>query len=1334
MDLRQNKFDRVLIPKAGLTVSLMLAGCCWWWLLPAAQAQPRQERSTDNPVVFSVDNSAEGLSQPDAVHLSPNDVFGLGPAGGWGYITDGELFQASGGSLGVGPDQTNVDRMSAALGIGTTPGLVSCVGTPPPPPPYMGPFTPSVHPLAGTPCPAPPGGLLGTLGLTVGDNIDALSFGRDGGSVLLFSVDPSSTGMPGTAVNWESTSSPTAACVGATPSNGGGDPGEEAAGDIFVSAWIGGAFGGGMNLGPLFPQPLSMNGLWLDELDLGLQAPALLCAVNSMSEDDLDALEVSDATEVDADLDGVPDGGGAFVFFSLSATSSTILVGTPDPYPGLCTAADPDGVTPDDILISPPPGVPTPPFAFAIYASGVLDVGLQNGDVIDALVLYDTDGAGGVPDGILTPGQDTALYSLKAGSPSLSPPLYGSDVLLTTFDGIFPPTAGFSYVWLGLTAADELNALDIGWWFPPEDHPGGKNREKFTKSLGKITVDATGEGMGMEAIRLEGPVDIVVDLTTLADADTNGLEEVSTEMTGLDLTGNSLLWGSVDVTLNPAYYTDGKIEETVNNIRGVLEIPPFTSGGTATSFFDVYYEIEVAGETFHNPTPAHMANPGISHKRPRPRDPAYKDPYLIPVNRPGGVPTMIYIGDESHHPEPPPPDPHGAGPSWIDFGDLENPPIPADFFFPGSDPWTGHIELYGDFINITFGDAGTVFQRWGVPIGPDADVPTNGTVDLEIIELDLVSTMPITVTSNGVDHGEWNVAVNLSDAQALLPFGALTATKTHENGGTFDTWLEVQPKLTFTKVGEPEEQIVWDTGDGEIEERPPLVFESMLTPWVHEVNPDLDILAPNDGYFVPMVEQPDPMDITSQYSVEMIATSGVVAHHTMRPAMPRCIYREEFASFVSCLDQGGPGAPVPDGCDYWDLNGSGHVDLGDFALIQEYICAPPPGDDCEDPIVIELPAQLGHGEGNTTCEHGNDYTDTCLDLFDDGEDLIYELNVTDPVDVNITLDPHGFPDTGIAIGYEGECPPGDPCLEYSIGDATGMPHGIECVHLDPGVYYLMVDSADPPGCYDFDLNIEECPQAPPNDLCAGATVVSCGDGLFGEDLTEANNDYDPLSGGCTGFPEVGPDITYSLTLMQDTPGVTIDMTNNPAFDAALYVVTDCDDVPGTCVVGSDVCCIGAAEQVMFDATADVTYYIIADAWTGEGTFDLTIEECVSPTNDDCASAEPIGDVLNHPFDTTYATVDGPGMCMSGPNIWYCYEPSFPGLVTVSLCGSSYDTVLGVFHTCSCDPVGPIIGCNDNFCGSQSQVEFMGDVGETYLIEVGGNGSNTGEGMLTVSCE
>jgi|GEM_PF-4877043 len=132
-------------------------------------------------------------------------------------------------------------------------------------------------------------------------------------------------------------------------------------------------------------------------------------------------------------------------------------------------------------------------------------------------------------------------------------------------------------------------------------------------------------------------------------------------------------------------------------------------------------------------------------------------------------------------------------------------------------------------------------------------------------------------------------------------------------------------------------------------------------------------------------------------------------------------------------------------------------------------------------------------------------------------------------------------------------------------------------------------------------------------------------------------------------------------------------------------------------------------------------------------------ECLPAVpNDDCEDAMPIGDVVDLPFDTTAATFDGPGLCQTAPNVWYCYTATCTGAMVVDTCGSEYDTKIAVYETCECDPIGPMLCCNDDHCcdggtSLQSRCMVWVEEGREYLIEVGGFSSNTGLGDLTVQC-
>ena len=216
--------------------------------------------------------------------------------------------------------------------------------------------------------------------------------------------------------------------------------------------------------------------------------------------------------------------------------------------------------------------------------------------------------------------------------------------------------------------------------------------------------------------------------------------------------------------------------------------------------------------------------------------------------------------------------------SFFDFGTGSIPALPADFFDPGSDPFEGAVCLAGDPIDAdVLGDGSTVIQRSGDPFERATPPgPTQVEVPIELVALSLVSCQPITVTYNGGEQPEpWNVEFGLSTSHPSV--GALEATKTHMNGGTFTSTFFVQPRFTFTRVSDGH-VVGLDAG------LPPLVFSAGDGHWVHEVNPDLHIIAFSDN-FVPGVEEVVPGDPLSQQARRLPAheASGA-ARHTIFPA------------------------------------------------------------------------------------------------------------------------------------------------------------------------------------------------------------------------------------------------------------------------------------------------------------------------------------------------------------------------------------------------------------------------------------------------------------------
>lgn len=130
-----------------------------------------------------------------------------------------------------------------------------------------------------------------------------------------------------------------------------------------------------------------------------------------------------------------------------------------------------------------------------------------------------------------------------------------------------------------------------------------------------------------------------------------------------------------------------------------------------------------------------------------------------------------------------------------------------------------------------------------------------------------------------------------------------------------------------------------------------------------------------------------------------------------------------------------------------------------------------------------------------------------------------------------------------------------------------------------------------------------------------------------------------------------------------------------------------------------------------------------------------------PPNDACANALSIGNGA-FTFDTSGANTDGPdesalcnaGALPIGSDVWYCYSPPCTGTATVSLCGSSYDTMLAVYDGCTCPTTPSATDCDDDTCGLQSVISFPASACDPYLIRVGGFQAEQGSGSLTVSCQ
>jgi hypothetical protein len=129
----------------------------------------------------------------------------------------------------------------------------------------------------------------------------------------------------------------------------------------------------------------------------------------------------------------------------------------------------------------------------------------------------------------------------------------------------------------------------------------------------------------------------------------------------------------------------------------------------------------------------------------------------------------------------------------------------------------------------------------------------------------------------------------------------------------------------------------------------------------------------------------------------------------------------------------------------------------------------------------------------------------------------------------------------------------------------------------------------------------------------------------------------------------------------------------------------------------------------------------------------------SPPNDSCGQPG-FTNITSLPFSTSGSTqfaannVNFTGSCNTNtsPEVFYSLQLPCDHQVTVSTCGSSFDTQLFIYGASSCGVSGFLVDCNDDFCGTQSQVTFTATGGQLYMIALEGYASAWGNFVLNIT--
>jgi hypothetical protein len=244
---------------------------------------------------------------------------------------------------------------------------------------------------------------------------------------------------------------------------------------------------------------------------------------------------------------------------------------------------------------------------------------------------------------------------------------------------------------------------------------------------------------------------------------------------------------------------------------------------------------------------------------------------------------------------------------------------------------------------------------------------------------------------------------------------------------------------------------------------------------------------------------------------------------------------------------------------------------------------------------------------------------------------------------------------------------------------------------------------------------------PANNSCANAIAI--GNSTVAGTTIGSTND-----GAATcGAAGSAPDVWYRYTAPATTT-ITVTACNpGTSYDTVLSVHTGCPGTTGNQIAcDDDASCTfnGLYSTLTFAAVNGTQYLIRVSGFNGAvGNFELSVGPGGGgqpPINDTCATATPVGNgTVNG--TTNNAAGDGDSTCAgtTAPDVYYLYTAPAATTVFASTClAASFDTVISVHSACPATTANQI-ACNNDTCGTRSQVSFPATAGTQYVIRVAG---------------
>ncbi|MBL0061366.1 MAG: hypothetical protein IPP40_07755 [bacterium] len=253
-----------------------------------------------------------------------------------------------------------------------------------------------------------------------------------------------------------------------------------------------------------------------------------------------------------------------------------------------------------------------------------------------------------------------------------------------------------------------------------------------------------------------------------------------------------------------------------------------------------------------------------------------------------------------------------------------------------------------------------------------------------------------------------------------------------------------------------------------------------------------------------------------------------------------------------------------------------------------------------------------------------------------------------------------------------------------------------------------------------------------NDNCPGTFVTLPFNG-------SGNTSSATASGGACAWVTT-PDVWYYFGTSACSSQVNVSLCGS-SYDTFLEIRQggNCPgDNPVDCT-DDDCGASGLQSQSVFTAVPNSVYYVRVFGFNGAvGAYTIDITETPldpAPSNDNCSNTLPINTLPFTHSGSTCSAANDYSFCFMGSSndVVYALNVAECQSIAVSTCGgqTNYDTRLTVRTDGSC-PGTTEVGCNDDFCGLQSQITFDATAGVTYYVVVAGFSSRNGRYTLNVT--